>query len=454
MSFYDAFDAGFIPENSGIANARALQTAIDRGGTVMVSRPGTYALSDTVYIGSGTTLIFGAGVKIRKVDEQGPFSHVILNKGALTKTYDSDIVIEGLHLEVNGIDVRRWKVFGLHGQLGFFYVRDLTVRRFRCYDLGPAQYGIHICTFEDVIVDDVIIHGHKDGVHFGRGKRFTVRNGVFGTGDDAVALNAHDYDVGNPELGWIENGVVENCHDLRINKDVGFFARILAGAWIDWRQGMEVQKSDTVVSEGRLYRVSAEPDDKKYISKTRPAHASGSAVLDGITWVMVQEDVTYTAGVRNVTFRDIFLEKPRIAFSVHFDMGRYSRSYYPGAAVSLQEQIVLDNVRMLHDGDGHFLSVNTPIDTVSITNSVFRKKGIVFHGNKAMEDYGTSRINLTGCIFQSPGAFELMTNSVPNKHVMLTTANSVAVHDGFSARIDTGPGTASVKSDLPGLARA
>ena len=36
-------------------------------------------------------------------------------------------------------------------------------------------------------------------------------------------------------------------------------------------------------------------------------------VLDGINWGMVQNDVTYTAGVRNVVFRDIFLEKPRIA---------------------------------------------------------------------------------------------------------------------------------------------
>jgi len=68
-------------------------------------------------------------------------------------------------------------------------------------DLSKAQYGIQVCTFEDLIIDDVVIKGMKDGVHLGRGKRFTIRNGVFQTFDDAIALNAHDYATGNPEVG-------------------------------------------------------------------------------------------------------------------------------------------------------------------------------------------------------------------------------------------------------------
>ena len=72
--------------------------------------------------------------------------------------------------------------------------------------------------------------------------------------------------------------------------------------------------------------------------------------LDGIHWGVVQNDVTYTAGVRNVVFRDIFLHKPRTAFSIHFDNGKFSRSYYPGGARSrVQERIVFDNVRVLHE---------------------------------------------------------------------------------------------------------
>ena len=91
-----------------------------------------------------------------------------------------------------------------------------------------------------------------------------------------------------------------NCHDLADDKTpIGFFCRILAGAWLDWKPGMEVQQSDSVVSNGKIYRVQAKPDGTVYKSLTRPTHATGSQVLDGIDWGMMQSDVTYTAGVRN-----------------------------------------------------------------------------------------------------------------------------------------------------------
>jgi hypothetical protein len=392
-------------------------------------------------------------VVLRKVDELGVFSHVILNKGALTRTWDQEIVIDGLQIEVNGMDVRQWQVFGLHGQLAFFYARDVAIHRFRCYDLGKAQYGIHVCTFEDLLVDDVIIHGHKDGVHLGRGRRFTIRNGVFGTSDDAVALNAHDYDVGNPELGWIEHGVIENCHDLRLNREVGFFARILAGGWSDWRPGMEVQKSDTVVSDGRLYRVSAQPDGQVFTSRSRPAHASGTQELDGITWVMVQNDVTYTAGVRHVTLRDIFLSKPRIGMSIHFDNDRYSRSYYPGSPRPVQEQLTFDGVHVLHDEPTAFLCCNTPVDAVTVAHSTFRDNHIAIHGKGIMPDAGHTGLNLIGNTFRHPGPIEFLRNDVSGKRITLSVDGSQVVHDGFTVRTAMSDGSLRVlRSDLPGLA--
>jgi hypothetical protein len=127
------------------------------------------------------------------------------------------------------------------------------------------QYGIHVCTFEDLLINDVIIKGDKDGVHLGRGKRFVITNGVFQTFDDAVALNAHDYSTGNPEVGWIENGVVEKCYDLNASNTTGYFCRILAGAWIDWKAGMEVQQSDAVVSNGRIYRYRCNRTEKNIV---------------------------------------------------------------------------------------------------------------------------------------------------------------------------------------------
>lgn len=82
---------GFSPDADGATNATALQTALDRGGSIFVATPGEYQISRTVFIGSNTTLSFGAGVALKKTDEEQPFTHVILNKGALTRSWDHDI---------------------------------------------------------------------------------------------------------------------------------------------------------------------------------------------------------------------------------------------------------------------------------------------------------------------------------------------------------------------------
>ena len=448
---FDASECGFSPDASGKDNTAALQRAFDRGGTVTVDRPGRYKIADTVFIGDDTSLVCGAGVVFVKSDEGGKFAQVILNKGALTKTWNRNIEIAGLEISVNGMDHNDWKVFGLRGHLAFFYAKDVRINRFRCNDLGRGQYCIHICTFEDVIVDDVQIRGWKDGVHFGRGRRFTVRNGVFDTGDDPIALNAHDYSSGNPELGWIEDGVIENCHDLdNPARRVGYFCRILAGAWCDWREGMVVQQGDSVVSGGSLYRVSMPVDGKTYVSKTRPTHRNGQVKLDGINWVWVQDEPVYECGVRNVVFRDIFLHQPRTAFSVHFDVGKFSRSYYPGAKPPKQEGIVFDNVQVLYTNKVTFLSVATPVDSLSVNNCTLREGNIRFVTNKAMEDYGPTKIQMNGCRFYAQGKWRLIVNAIANKRVELVTTGSMTYDPSLSVSVSQ-TGNINTASDLPGL---
>jgi hypothetical protein len=100
----DAADFGFSPNSSGLENTRALQRAVDRTGTIVVSQPGTYKIAGTVYLGSNTSLIFDNNVFLKKAPEQGPFTHVLLNKGALTKTYDEHITVSGLQ-----INHREWR---------------------------------------------------------------------------------------------------------------------------------------------------------------------------------------------------------------------------------------------------------------------------------------------------------------------------------------------------------
>ncbi|WP_394923975.1 hypothetical protein [uncultured Robinsoniella sp.] len=425
--FKNANDYGFSPQASGVDNQKALQAAAKGGGTVLVSIPGTYKIAGTVYLESFTTLIFGNGVLLQKSGEAGMFSHVFLNRGALTKTYDTCIRIHNLYLSVNGIDIRKFEVEGLHGQLAFFYVKDLNITGFRCMDLGKWQYAIQICTFEDILVQDMIIRGDKDGVHLGRGKRFCIRDGIFDTYDDAIALNGHDYDVGNPELGWIEDGIIEKCQDLTHDGKTtdGYFCRMLAGGWVDWFPGIRLQKSDTVAAGGRLYRVKADPDGKEYISTVCPSHEQGIEEIEGIQWFVVQDEVTYTAGVRNVTFRDISLQKPRTGFSIHFDNDRYSRSYYPGAQIPYQEKILFDSIRVVHKKKIHLMEIGTPVDLVHMTNCVIGNSTICFHGNHALEDYGNTKANICNCIFNNFKKENLIENNLEKKEIRIQFSGNI-----------------------------
>lgn len=419
----------FRPDVDGVENTKALQEAVDQGGVVHIRQPGTYRVVATVLIGSNTCLRFDPGVIIQKSEENGPFSHVFLNRGALTRTYDQNITIEGLTLQVNGVDFADWIVFGLRGQLAFFYVRDLRIRGFRCMDVGEYQYCIHICHFEDLLIEDVIIKGDKDGIHLGNGRRFLIRDGVFETFDDAIALNAHDYDTGTPDLGWIESGVVQNCYDLAAPETTGFFARLVAGAWSDWKAGMEVQKSDTVGSAGRLYRVRSEPDGATFRSWTAPSHEQGVETLDGISWVMVQSDVTYTVGVRDIVFRDIFLLKDRVAFSFRLDNDRYSRSYYPGSTVPEPERFLFENVRVLHNGTQDFLTIETPVNSITLSHCVLRENPIRFVLKSDLPDHGLTRLTAIGCLICRPGISDHIVNEVPGKKVSVQEIASTTLQD-------------------------
>lgn len=449
--FKNASSFGFLPDRSGVENTIALQKAVEGGGTIIVSKPGVYLMADTVFLESNTSLQFGNGVFLQKTKENGGFTHVFLNKGALSKSYDENISISGLHIRVNGVDKTFRDVYGLRGHLAFFYAKDIRIDRFRLLDLEAGQYAIHVCAFEDLIIDDVIIKGRKDGIHLGRGKRFSISRGVFQTVDDAIALNGHDYATSNPELGWIEDGIISQCHDLNQDKIVGFFCRILAGAWTDWKKGMEVQLSDTVVSNGRVYRVQAHPRGRYHISNTQPTHAERSQKIDGITWGVVQEGVQYSAGVRNVIFRDIYLSKPRTGFSIHFDNSNYSRSYYPGAPIVIQRHLQFDNIRVKHQKSSDLFSVGTPLDVLTVSKTYFGNTRIKFKGPKDLDDFEPTHVNLVGCIFNKDEEHKLLYNSVPGKQIFLKTSASVVLKSQFKALVDEGSGNIHVDSDLPGL---
>lgn len=370
---------GFSPSASGDENRVSLQKMLDLGGRIVIDEAGTYDVSGTVFIGSDTTLEFSAGTYIRRVPTGDGDDAFILNKGAIGNYYDENITIRGLNLVCNGVDVTKSQIVGMNAHIGLFRTKHTVIEDFKCLDLEKHGFCIQICTFEDSRVENVHIEGMKDAVHYGPGKRFILRNGVFRTFDDPIALNANDYATSNPEMGWIEDGLIEFCFDLDQPDTTGFFCRLLGGAWLDWKEGMMIRNSDTVVSGGRMYRAKMPADGKEYISRTRPTHKSGEEVLDGICWVMTQsENVSYNCGCRNIHFKDIYLYKCRpTAFAFHFDNDVYSHSYYPFADAPVQDNVIFENVHVLSSVK-YFMRATTPVGSVKVINSTLTDSSMRF----------------------------------------------------------------------------
>lgn len=228
----NAKDYGFETGKSGTENSAALQAACDAGGDIYISEPGIYDISECVMLGSNTSIICANGVYLRRNKCENT-TYVFANKGALTREYSENIKLIGVRIICDGVVADSQSplyVPGLRGHVSFFYIKNLEIRDFEIMDLPAANFGIHVCTFHNIIIENVRIEGKKDAVHLGRGDKFVIRHGIFKTFDDPIALNAHDYSTSNPQLGWIENGIIEDCYDMDDSDTTGYFCRVLAGA--------------------------------------------------------------------------------------------------------------------------------------------------------------------------------------------------------------------------------
>lgn len=400
-----ANEYGFWPGNDALENAKALQKVVDLGGEIFVDMPGIYDLSETIEIGDDTTLSFAKGVQVRRQPSTtGRNGIAFVNKGARSHTYNHNIRLIGLHIDCNGIESDDWGANSLHvglrAQVGMIYIKDLVVEDFECLGLLKKDYGIQVSAFENISLENLYITGDRDAVHLGWGKDFVIRHGRFCTFDDPVALNAYDYATSNTHVGWIENGIVEDCYDLDADSTTGFFCRLLGGAWCDWYSGMKVQHSDTVCSHGRVYRVVMRPDGVLYESVTPPSHEFGVAVYDGIQWVCVRDEAVYDCGCRNVVIRDIHLQKKRdeAAICIALNQDVYARSYYEGCKMVPQEGITLERISVENEMDMVFCS-NYPCANITIKDTDMKDSIAIFKAERLEGlTYPTAELTLENVI--------------------------------------------------------
>lgn len=387
-------DYGFSVKNTGLENTDALSRAVADSENIIVTEQGIYDMAGTVRLPSNTNLKFCEGVILRRVplENKNLEGNLFINEGAFDGRYNENISISGAHISVNGVESAGASpesvnvIAGLRGHIAFLYIKNVLVEDVIMTDLMEKDYAIQISDFENAEVRRVHIEGLKDGVHFGPGKGFAVRDSRFRTYDDAIALNCADYSVSNPNFGSISDGIIENCIELPGYKTEAFFIRILVGTARKWEKGMTVYHSDAILTEKGMYRVVMHPDNTPYVSLTQPDFDDGYREHDGIMWVKTHkgysaDKISLTAGCKNIVCRNLtFEQERRRAVYIYTSFDEYLRSYYRRSEIPEVSDITFDNIKILKPIEA-FLAANINVSNLHITNSNTAESDILFEPN-------------------------------------------------------------------------
>ena len=220
----DASTAGAVGD--GVTDdTAAIQAALNQGGRVCITRPGTYvvsaalvnagvlpnaSLNSALVIQSNTTLMLGRGVRLWMANQ----SNCYLMRNANPGTGDHDITIAGGSFDgnCNNQQTNLWVEPYWFGHLMVFKnVQRLSVR-----DTGtiePKCFAWLFAGCSDVAVERIgfhHFHRNSDGVHFdGPSERIVVRDLSGVTGDNMVSFTPGEgtYFFGKALAEWGEGDI-------------------------------------------------------------------------------------------------------------------------------------------------------------------------------------------------------------------------------------------------------
>lgn len=339
FTYENTADYGMLPTNSSSENVAAFNAATLGGNkTLLVSVPGVYLLSDTVWIDDNTEIICGEGVFFKKdVD----YWNMFCNRGALTREWNENISLKGFNLIMDGHEsgpATDDNLYGLRGSINMFYIRNLSIRNFYCGDIGIVNWPIHICTWENVEIIDIEGKGEKDFVHVGTGEKLYARNITSMCYDDTFGLNSFDYPESNPEIGDIKDVVIENL-EWNHNPDWGTYGgRVInfqLGAVGELEVGYNVERGDAFVVDGWTYICVALTSGMSKTCTTLPTvdNFTSLQILDGIYWRLQKKGVSSSASASNIVFNGIVHNSPQLGviakYFVDYGGGGFSRSLHP-----------------------------------------------------------------------------------------------------------------------------
>jgi hypothetical protein len=389
---------GFSPAASADQNVAALQTALSGGGLILIDTPGVYELNNTILLDSNTKLICAPGVVFKKV---ASYCNVLMNRGALTKEYNENITIDGLEISVNGYEAMPTLVYGLRAQLGFFYVKNLTLRNFVCKDGGPSQYLMYLVTWERVHMENVRLEGDKDGIKLGKGHDAIFRNIDLTTYDDGTSLCGTDYPSVQVEVGDVYNVCYSNVTDHQYKNIFGRTCLINTGSWADYADGNEYRSGDFCLKDGKLYQCI---NDHGFVgvSSVAPVHPSGIVTgTDTISWRYIQDCDFYHTDVYNITFDNCIFEKSGNLIAVWIEGSDFQRNFYPGTEkLANIWGLTITNCKMNASAEQVLICSMANLKDVVISNCVLNDlEAVIRMDGAAYND--ELNASITGCTFRN-----------------------------------------------------
>ena len=322
--------AGIDTSYDSRINTINFQAQLDGGDiTKAITKAGVYRFDSTLFLDDNTTLNWSDGTIYQK---DAVYSNCFINRGALTKTFNYNIEINGMTLDVNGKETDPEHIYGGRGQLQFFYINGLTITDFYCDNLGSFQFAIEAAKWENLYYDTIYIEGHKDGLDFLTGHNGLVKNVTLKTFDDGVFLGG----IGFPSAQLEAMGDVHDMEFVNINyidsskilPARGFLFYL--GSWDNWQNGNTYQTGDYSTNLGNIYQVN-NSSGFSTTGANAPVHTSGIVVgADGISWHHIDTGTATKAEVYNISIDSSFFYNPYSALTWTYTDNAFTRTIYPG----------------------------------------------------------------------------------------------------------------------------
>lgn len=423
-SIVNAKDYGFLPSASAAVNTAALQAAILGGNKTVFIDYGIYEVDDTILIDSNTVIIAPAGFKMKKM---ATYCQVFLNRGALTKEYNENIIIDGLEIIVNGKETSSVLVPNMRCHLGFYYIKNLKLINYKSLDGGSFNFNTMFIHFENIYVNNFQITSLKDGFSLQNGHNIIFDTGILETQDDAIGVKCIDFPSLLVEVGDIYDITIINTIDRTPNSqsEGGYFARLMTASWDNWTNGNIYKAGEICLNEGKLYQVNN--TNFSHTASSAPTHTNGVITgADTISWKYLNISSIYSANIYNLKIINHKQEKKRslIASNIYIDNAINLTAATPGT----EDHSFVSNIKILNSeitpltGSCHIVNDYGNLKNIILSNNIMDSV-VLYYNNGDLSFTRSLFVTLSNNSIKS--SFGLFTDKMAGHSIVCQTSGNI-----------------------------